>query len=188
MRKLSPIPGVLPRPIVSDPRKEYLSIFSRAIFSTPWYFRERPNFDFGGDLRGFMALSDLMSALARRADLGALRPNDVPQLQFAASAVFTLEPCFGCMTAFLLGQPQHWRPLTAFGAKCQRLIGCRDAACFRRWWYGCRTCVLRHGLMVFGLNHSGVLHDMPSFRIRLDDIPVRLIWFAFNNPHLFGWV
>ena len=48
LRKLSPIPGVLPRPIVSDPRKEYLSIFSRAIFSTPWYFRGRPNFAFLG--------------------------------------------------------------------------------------------------------------------------------------------
>ena len=131
-----------------------------------------------------MASSDLMSAFACRTNVGALRPNDVPQLQFAASAVFALEPCFDRMTAFLLGQPQHRRPVPAFGAKCQRFIRCRDAVHFRWWRHGCRTCVLRHGLMVFGLNHSGVLRDMPSFRIRLDDIPVRLIWFAFNNPHL----
>ena len=52
LRKLSPIPGVLRRPIVSDPRKEYLSIFSRAIFSTPWYFRGRPNFAFLGRFEG----------------------------------------------------------------------------------------------------------------------------------------
>ena len=52
LRKLSPIPGVLPRQIVSDPRKEYLSIFSRAIFSTPWYFRGRPNFGVLGRFEG----------------------------------------------------------------------------------------------------------------------------------------
>ena len=139
---------------------------------------------FGGDLRRFVASSGLMYAFACHANLGALRPNDVPQLQFAASAVFALKPCFGCMTAFLLGQPPHRRPLPTFRAERQWFIGCRGAAHFRWWRHGCRACVLRHSLTVLCLNHSGIFSDMPSFRIRLDDIPVRLIWFVFNNPHL----
>ena len=75
------------------------------------FFRPRGIFEKGrisgflGDLTGFAASSGLMSAFACHAKLGALRPNDVPQLQFAASAVLALEPCFDRMTAFLLGQP-----------------------------------------------------------------------------------
>ena len=144
LRKLSPGPGVLPRPIVSDPRKEYLPIFSRAIFSTPWYFRERPIFGILGRFDGLCGLvrPHIRIFLSRR--FGALRPCDVPQLQFAASAVLALEPCFGCTTAFLLGQPQHRRPVPAFGAECQRLIGCRDTAHIVLQRRGNRGCLFRH--------------------------------------------
>ena len=60
------------------------------------------------------------------------RPDNTPLLQFAASAILAFEPCFGCTTAFLFGQPPHRRPLIASGTKRQRFIGGRNTACFRR--------------------------------------------------------
>ena len=69
-RKLCLSGGVLPRPIVSEPRKEYLSIFSRAIFSTPWYFRERPIFGILGRFDGLCGLVRPHSAFPCCADLG----------------------------------------------------------------------------------------------------------------------
>ena len=56
-RKLCLLGGVLPRPIVSTSRKEYLSIFSRAIFSTSRYFRERPIFGVLGRFEGAFDLA-----------------------------------------------------------------------------------------------------------------------------------
>ena len=127
-RKLCPRHGVLPRPIVSDPRKEYLSIFSRAIFSTPWYFRERPIFGILGRFEGLCGLVRPHARACLSREFGGLRTCDVSQLQFTATAVLALEPCFGCTTAFFLRQPPHRRPMPAFCTKRQRLIGCRDAA------------------------------------------------------------
>ena len=99
--------GVLPRPIVSKPRKEYLFDFFEGRFFDFVVFSRKPEKRRLGAICGGLAAScDLILALACHADLGALRPCDVSQLQFAASAVFALEPCFDRVTAFLLGQPR----------------------------------------------------------------------------------
>ena len=127
-----------------------------------------------------MASSDLMSAFACRADLGALRPSDVPQLQFAAPAVFAFEPCFGCTTAFLLRQPPHRRPLPASSTECQWLIGCQDAAYLRerrrgRLYPWQRYDLRRHGCRVRLGNLRRIFRDwlLPD---NLEQIPVDFNW------------
>ena len=176
LRKLCLLGGVLPRPIEIPSQREYLRPIFVVGFFDPLYFRGKPKIGVLGRFAGALRPRPTSCPHLPATQIwGALRPNDVPQLQFAASAVLALEPCFDRMTAFLLGQPPHRRPVPAFGAKCQRFIRCRDAVHFRWWRHGCRTCVLRHGLTAFGLNHSGIFSYMPSFRIRLDDIPLLLI-------------
>ena len=109
LRKLCPRHGVLPRPIVSEPRKEYLCDFSRAVFSTSWYFRVNPKNGVWGRF------------------VGALRPHAALYSRLPVARIlghYGLVMCLSCSSRY----PQYShsnhvstaRPRSSFGS---HLIG-----------------------------------------------------------------